>query len=196
MELYNPTFYDIINNGTIEAKIKLAEMNNIQLNEIVRIANDAIYINRFTDLQYTKIDEYIEFKPKSISSVVLFISNNVSIYYNRDNITGQIDIDVKGLGKNAILHQEYFSSFIATVITLLENSPIEDCIKFIEEFYSDYINRKLPIGFYREFNSGSMFSINHSGYYMSSVESVDILDINYNLNIIRNIWGIILIRIK
>ena len=196
MILNNNSLYDIISNGTEYAKIRLAELNNINANEIVRVANDALYINRFTDLLYTKIDEYIEFKPKSISSVVLFVSNSVSVYYNRNNITGEINIDIKGLGDKAELHSNYFSSFIATVITLLEYSSLNDTIEFIKNFYNDYINKKLDIGFYREFNSNSMYSIAHSGYYISHVDSLDIVDIKYNMNIIRNIWSIVLQRIK
>lgn len=196
MEIYNPKLYEIIDNGTVEAKLKLAELNNIQINEIVRIANDAIYVNRFTDLPYTKLDNFVEFKMKSICSVVLFITNNISIYYNRDNSNGQISLDIKGLGNNAILHQNHFSSFLATVITLLEYSSIEDCTKFITEFYNDYINKRLDINFYREFNPESMFSIKNSGYYLSQVDSLDLVDIKFNMNIIREIWGIILERVK
>ena len=195
MEIEHPEFVDIISNGTKEARIRFGELNNIKLPEIVRIAKDAIYINRFTDLPYTQIDKYILFRQKSISSVVLQITDTVTIYYYRDINT--MNVDVKGISdQNMALHQNYMLSFIATVINMIENAPLEDAVNFIREFYINYVNKKLDIGFYREFNSYSLYSVSNSGYYVSNIDNMDLIDIKYNMNIIRYLWQIVLSKMN
>ena len=60
-------------------KLKFAEANNIDENRIVRVANDAIYLNTPVDLKYTIFDNIVEFKKKSIYDVAIKI-NNVIIF--------------------------------------------------------------------------------------------------------------------
>ena len=48
--------YNIIQKGIKEAKCQLFEANNIKEYEVVRIANDAVYVNRSGGLQYTIFD--------------------------------------------------------------------------------------------------------------------------------------------
>ena len=66
--------YSIIQKGIKEAKCLLFEANNIKEYEVVRIANDAVYVNRVNGLKYITFDG-IEFVPKSISTNYLRLYN-------------------------------------------------------------------------------------------------------------------------
>ena len=54
--------YNTIKDGIIEAKKRLFETNRLQDDEIIRIANDAVYVNRLNPLQYTSFNVLISFK--------------------------------------------------------------------------------------------------------------------------------------
>lgn len=184
-------YYNIIKQGIIDAKKKLLLSNNININSIIRIANDAVYINSSSDLQFTVFDN-IEFKKKSISSCMIKLDKLLIFFLYNEN---GINLDIKGINENnQLLHSEYMLSFIAETIYILERVSVEDALKFITNFYEDYINLKLPVGYYRELNSDSMFNFKNCNFYLSTVNEKDInlLDINYNLYIIRELWNIVL----
>ena len=109
--------------------------------------------------------------------------------------TDDMFLDIKGINENnQYLHSEFILSFIAETIYILERVSVEDALKYITNFYEDYINLKLPVGFYRELNSNSMFNFKHCNFYLSNVKEEDknLLDINYNLYLIRELWNIVL----
>ena len=68
----------------------------------------------------------------------------------------------------------------------------------IQYFSELYINRKLNIGYYRTFDSNSKFDIIGDGNYAWSVPSISNperiidLDIRYNYEIIRDIYGVLI----
>lgn len=184
------SYYTTIKKGITDAKLLLFEKNDIKAYEIVRVANDAVYINRAYPLKYHIFDDIV-FNMKSVSSVMLKIQNIIFQYNNKNGI---IDIDVKGLGDNMILHQNYMISFIATVIQYVEQASIQDAINFISNFYQKYVKKELDIGFYRELNSASSYRTKSIGYGLSSVTNLNNIDINYNASIIRELWQIILMK--
>lgn len=186
----NPAIFKAISNGIENYKLKFAEANNIDENKIVRIANDAIYLNTPIDLNYTVFDNIVEFKKKSVYDVAMKL-NYVIIF---SAFHGDImDIDVKGIGKNAQLHQDYMISVIGSVIHMIERSDISEAFNYISEFSVHYLNRELDIGYYREFNASSKFKIANSPFYISNCDEVylDKIDINYNYVIIRELWSIV-----
>lgn len=186
----NPNIFKAISSGIEKYKLKFAEANNIDENRIVRVANDAIYLNTPVDLKYTIFDNIVEFKKKSIYDVAIKI-NNVIIFsaFQGENM----DIDVKGIGNNSQLHQNYMISVIGSVIHMIERSDISEAFKYISEFSVHYLNRELDIGYYREFNAESKFKIINSPFYISNCDEcyIDKIDINYNYAIIRVLWSIV-----
>lgn len=182
-------FYDIIQYGIIEAKKKLFELNNLDLSSVVRIANDAVYINSSIDLAFTEFDNII-FKKKSLSSSFLKL-DKLLFFFSYNN--GDLNIDIKGINPEILkLHQEYMITFIANLIYTIERVNINDALIMITNFYEEYINMKLDIGFYRELNSSSMFKYKYGGFYISNIDTLDNIDINYNLYLLRELWSIVL----
>lgn len=190
-------YYDVTSEGISKYKVLLGSHNSIQIQEIVRVANDAVYINRSKDLVYTKFDDYIEFKQKTIFNVSLVLLGKIIIFC-KFNTDGTLDIDVKGLGKNQYYHQDYMLTTIATVIHLAERSSLEDALNFLSRFIDDYIHLNLDVGYYREFDDQSFFRLKYYdkninfGILNSMSLNPDDLDINRNLLVLRDLWSIIL----
>lgn len=189
----DPAVYEIIANGIKAAKAELMQRNNINPNSIVRVANDAVYINSSVDLTITEFNGVL-FRPKSINSCLLQLGKLLIFC----NCTNGIDIDIKGLSKNAqLLHVDYMLSFIGNIIFLIERVSVEEALKEVTNFYQDYINLKLPVGYYRELNSYSCFRISmksflNNDYLVSNIDNIKDINIDYNLYIIRELWSIIL----
>ena len=183
------SYYDIIKDGICEAKKLLFENNNIDINSVVRIANDAVYINSSTDLKYTQFDEVV-FKKKSVCSSMLKLDKLlIFFWYNDDGL----NIDIKGINKvSQQLHSEYLLSIIANSIYMMERVSVVDALKFVGDFYEDYINLRLPIEYYRELNSESLYRLKDSNFCLMSIDNINSIDINFNLYLIRELWSIIL----
>ena len=184
------SYYTTIQEGIKNAKKMLFTSNNVDSASIVRIANDAVYINGSVDLQYRKFDD-VEFKIKSISNVMVNLSNNIIIFvwYNDDGL----NIDVKGLKPEIQeLHNEYILSVIASTIDLVERSSISDALSYLSKFIDDYLNLRLDKYFYRELNPSSHFHYKYSNFYFDNIEDINDIDINYNLIILRELWGILI----
>ena len=183
------TLYRILSDGILEFRDKFIEYNNIKEEEIMRIANDAIYVNRYDTLKYTKFDN-VEFVPKNEYSNMTRLLDLIIFSKYIDN---NIDIDVKGLGKNAKLHQQYMLSIIANTIYLYQRVSLQDAIKYLSNMYEQYVRRQLPIGFYRQLNS-------YSGYLVLpynmiildvNINDINMVDIRYNLSYLRELHNIL-----
>ena len=187
------SYYDTIQKGIKESKLLLVEKNHIKPEQIIRVANDAVYINSSVDLRYTEFDG-VKFKQKSKSSVYLNLSNIYIFYSVLDN--DNIDIDVKNIGKDKLIYHEKFIEFLANAIYICERVSVQDCLNFISDFYKDYISLKLDKEYYREFNSYSLYKLKYSDYYLSNISNINDMDINFNLYLIRELWSIILSKYK
>lgn len=194
MSKQDPTINTIYINGIKEHKLLFAEANNIQLKEVIRIAKDAVYINRPGILQ-NRFFGNVEFKIASITDVFMILENKVYILFKKEP-DGSLNIDVKGLGESKALHADGMLSFIASLINIVENAGVEEGLKMISDFYVNYINKNLPIQFYRHFDSRSEFLVNAKG--LGSVfvpvakqEDLYLLNIDYNAKVIRDIWSVI-----
>ena len=189
----NPKIYDIIKEKILESRNYFLESNNIDPNNIIRIANDAVYINTHVDLQYTKYGNTIEYRQKSISNI--YINLNKILFFIGFLPDGNISVDVKGLGKKSKLHEQYIISFIAYTITILERSGIVEAINYFNDITQQYLALQLPVGYYRELNEDSGYRVkNYNRYILSEIGEQDkyILDIGYNYNIIRELWSILI----
>lgn len=192
--------YNYIQKGIKSAKLALAKANNIEVDSICRIANDAVYINSVSNLQRTKFGQYIEFKQKSEFNIMVTILNVIIFCKFMNN--GDIDIDVKGIGDNVSLHQEYMINAIASTIVILERSGVIEAINCLSRLCEQYVSLQLPVGYYRTFNSDSVYVTRYNNtYYLYDTgfgikdctqNDVQSLDINYNYSILRELWSILI----
>jgi hypothetical protein len=82
-----------------------------------------------------------------------------------------------------------------STITLLERSSINDAIGYLSDICEQYLKRELPVGYYREFNSASLYKVSlydvSYGLYNASDLDKASIDINYNYTILRELWSIL-----
>jgi hypothetical protein len=116
----------------------------------------------------------------------LFFCNTLGEWY---------DIDVKGISDEQLpLHSE-FLTFIAEISNDYLNGGRDVAVRNFNGFFQDFVQRKLPIDFYREFRAGGGFRINcgSCSYVLQTppIDESDVnkLDINYNLNVLRTLYA-------
>lgn len=178
--------YNIIQKGIKEAKCQLFEANNIKEYEVVRIANDAVYVNRSGGLQYTIFDG-IEFVPKSTSTCYLKLYN---ILFFIDFGTN-INVIIKGLGENYEIHQPIIS-IIVNIINELQYAGIKDAMKSLNSFIDDYLNRRLGVEYYRELTPEALYRVTGGEFFLSTLDTLlPDIDINYNLYILRELTSVL-----
>lgn len=158
MERVDPTITKIKQEGIRHYKKMFFESNNIEDSDILSIKNDAIFlINKIPTI--TKFGDYIEFKFKN-EYTSYYNLNNIELYYYYHRMTNIEKLDVKGINDtNLALHDGYFLEFLLTIFQTAQIEPIDQVIQFGNKFYEEYINMKLDVNFYRNFDTECMFKI-------------------------------------
>lgn len=190
------TIYKDIQKVICHAKYEFMNQNSIEPNQILRISNDSLYIqtpiNNYDNIVIIN-DIPIEFVMKNhfmnymkLTPHLLFFCNTSDNYWN---------IDIKGIKQaKQYLHQEFISA-LCDIIDARNNGGKEIAISEFNKIYNDYITYNLPIGYYRELNSDSLFKIKgQNGFYISGSDSlkVDQVDYSYNLMILRAVYSYLL----
>ena len=187
----NPEIYNYIKNGIHKAKELFFKINNIKDNEVVSIKNDAIFLTGSRSIQCNINNSFI-FIPKNTYTFYMKTIYNMEIYYSYNQISNSESIDVKGI-KNSKLeyHRNYMINFICTILYMIQTCTIEDTLKYYNNFYNDFITLKLPVEYYREFNSISKFKIND--YLVDNIQedAKKYLNINNNITLLRDIFSIL-----
>ena len=195
MEKENKELVKIIQNGIIEAKLALFEYNQIQNNEVVRIANDSVYINRPILLKQNVVPilsgYQINFALKNIFTSMIRLGK-VLVFMN--STPNGYNVDIKGISKEKHQYHQMFLSFICNIMEMIERSTKEDVLRYYHDFYNAYINLDLSINYYREFKSTSCYRIKGGsiGAELLDESYKNKLDIEYNLYILRELYKIIM----
>ena len=178
--------YTTIQKGIKEAKVNLFDANSIQEYEVVRIANDAVYINRIGNLKHTKFDN-IEFVPKSISNCFVRLKS-ILFFINFGN---NINVDIKGLGEDYSIH-EPFISIIVNIINELQYAGVKQAMKSLEYFIDDYVNKRLDVSYYRELTPGGNYRVIGGEFFINNLPQLtNDIDIEYNFYILRELSSIL-----
>lgn len=189
--------YDTIKNGIIEAKRQLFLHNKLSDDSIIRIANDAVYVQSIGPLQYT--DFIIGKNNHPVSFIYkgnyrsMIILNKILVLYNIDQ-TGNFVVDIKGINDEKIHFHEKMLEFICEMIFLMESGDKNTTLYRFNSFYESYIKRDLELDYYREFNEYSCFRIKNSrvGTLFLDPKYKNYLDISYNISILRQLYSYIL----
>ena len=174
------------------AKFQLLSKNSIPVQEVVRIANDAIYILSDNVYSHTTIDDdgILYFATKNKFTSMLTICKNLLIFANTAN--NGLVLDVKGINDELLFLHEPMLGFIGELIIKIESNNTKEIISYFKDFYSRYMNRKLDLSYYRELNSDSMYRHSSGLYLTSTATDIDSIDIGFNAYILRDIWNTIL----
>lgn len=195
---YTEGLSDKLSNGIALYRKKLFEANDLTEMDILSIKNDAIFVMDKV-LKYTDFDN-IHFVLKNTYSTYMGLDvkgdrcvGKLELYFKSNMVDGTVTLDIKGISDNKLpLHQDYMLNVIADVLFTIETGNMKDAINYMKELYSLYIEKKLSIGYYRNFNSTSDYIITagESAYSVFNPTSnmIDAIDISYNLNLLRELY--------
>lgn len=187
---------DALKSGIIEAKKYFFEANGIEDRDVLSIKNDAVFlinkrpqITKFGLINFMEKNKYTSF----------FKLGNMEYYYYYNNITKDEYIDIKGISDESLkLHEQYMLQLIKDIFYSIQINGPEISMRMLKDAYMEYIQLKLPVGFYRNFNSDSMYhfkfqSPTGTGYIFDNINEnqKNIIDISYNLIIFAELQRII-----
>ena len=159
------------------------DANDIEEHEVLSIKKDAIYI--ISKIANNTKFGNIEFVLKNVYTSYYRL-DNLELYYYLNNIEGVEILDVKGINNNKLhLHKDHFLDFINATLYEIQSGSIEDVLHMVQNFYNRYINLELDVGYYRSFNSDSLYYIKSKGYTMYKINNITIEDlpsINISVN--------------
>lgn len=192
---------EILMNGFIECRKMFLTENGLTELDILSIKKDAIFIiNKIPKV--TKFGN-IEFMQKNVyTSYMSFFNKKLELYYSSSKVTGNgiEKIDVKGISEQKlIMHKDFMLDFLYYIFDMIENDSLENAIEGFRRFYNQYINKELNIGYYRNLNPESAFTINYKSPFNQFIKyeieqsylaykEFDSINISYNMNLLRIIF--------
>ena len=182
--------------GILKARELLISTNQIEEHQILRAATDSLFVNRPLPLEHTVFDlnnngRTVEYALKNIYDIYLLFSNNEIILIK--NLPDNFDVYVIGINNNKIPLHNTFLSAIAQ-IAYIRSYNIEAALDEFDKLYEDYVNLRCSVNMYREFNNSGIFRFKNLTRYQiyptNLPEDFDksLLDINYNLQILRELY--------
>ena len=188
----NQTVVRVLKDGIIEAKKVFFEANDIQDRDVLSIKNDAVFLIN----KKPKVTKFglIEFMPKGLYTS-FFKFRGMEIYYYYNNMSKMEYIEVKGISEeNLAKHEGYFLQLLKDVFYSIQINGPEVTLRMIKDFYMQYINKQLPIEYYRKFDVTSNYhyicnTIINTGFEAEYVSenNKDLIDITYNLDILMQL---------
>lgn len=191
----DPNMALALKQGLVEFKKKFFEANAIEDYEVLSVKSDAIFlINKIPKV--TRFDNVVFAEKKTYTSY--YRLGRIECYYFYEYFSQKEYMDIKGMSEEKqALHEHYFIDFLKCLFNSAQLDPLTETISLLREFQSDYINLKLEMPYYREFNAGSTYSIKPPPN-SSRVFKVDFfdpaylnyIDIHYNESLLRNLHKI------
>ena len=198
---------EILSNGIAEARRRFFEALHLEDNDIINIRKDSIFFidreSRFirdgvVDIPFDKSP--IRFRQKGYYTSYYRLKKRLIAMYNNGRIPPE-RLSIAGISdNNLLLHEQYFSDFLKALFQTAEFRGTEEAINLLKIFYMNYINLRLDVGYYREYNSFSKFRVRQYSPYPVQDFMLDNvpdefkirgdIDISYNEDILRTLMKI------
>ena len=172
----NHEFSKKLMDGFKEARRLFFDANNLEIFDIVSIKKDAIFLNKIC--KDTQVGKFILFRQKNTYTSYIQLGSRIELYYN------PYELEVKGISDDVCeKHKDYMLSFINTFFNLMETTKPEVVLTYLNKFISEYKRKELLVGYYRRFDTESLFIESTTGYLFGDYLEADKdqLDISYNL---------------
>ena len=166
---------------------------------VIRIANDAVF---FTNPLTTLPEEYvvmyndrpITFVRKNIYTS-FFTFEKLLIFLN--TYSEDFIVDVIGINNDLLPLHEKFLSIICETVQVKELGDTKTALRIFNDYYNKFINRQLPVEYYREFNDISQYRIDTAfgSFYLDRLpgkEEFSSISIDTNLFILRTLYSYLL----
>jgi hypothetical protein len=190
MYLQDKDFAKAVEGGIAKAVKDFCELNEIQRSDIVSIKRDAVYCT--SQCSEMNVGEHLEFREVGVFSSFVK-APGVEFYYS----SWDSSIQVKGISpEKLVLHENYMLNSVKSLIALAEQDDSSLVLKAARKLRLSYIRAELEIGFYREFNAGSLFRMERklAGHEMVTNLEVPLeeIDHRYNLYFMTELFGALL----
>ena len=159
---------------------EILEINSIDITRLLSIKRDAVFVTGPPPSSLVLRDGT---KFRSKGSYTSFVKlGGIEVYA----VPKRGMADLKGVPpEKRHLHQQFVTRMVLDVLGLLERGSRVEAAHTLQLFRRDYAARKLPLGFYREFNSASSYAVSAGGrvFQLEGEDgiAVDALEIAYNL---------------
>lgn len=159
-----------------DARELFIKTNKMDDNDIISIKKDAFFVKKRCSVNKF-FNDLVDFRLKNKYTSYIRLPK-LEIYYNPERI------DIKGISDETLpMHVDGMLEFIRKVFLRAETSDIKDVILYIVGFVDKYKRKELPLDYYREFNSRSLFSrTDTDDYYENYIYDLEDLDISYNFH--------------
>lgn len=194
----NNELSDILKQGIEDARCSLFQILSLDQTNVLAIKNDAVFVikNGIVDYPDTiQISPHIAFKHKGeYRSFYRF--KHKQLFYTINPIMNTEGMSIKGLGDYAInLHSNYLISWFMYVFRIAIISGSKAALAECDRFMKLYINRELPIEYYRRFDSAAMYDFRvefspwsqFSADFLTEGMAEKSISIDYNLDIISSL---------
>ena len=190
MQIDNGNFTRSLMNAFKEARIAFCEQNGLENEDILSIKKDAIFVIK-KQCSNLKVGKNVEFSMKNRYSSYCYL-NKIEFYYS----VWKNEFDIKG----AVDKEHPLLKHICSIIKLNENVNNKELIfKNLQKLRSDYLQRKLPIEFYKEINPNNGYRLleRYTKYvlYLDSIDGELLKDIDISYNYINFIIPLITILV-
>lgn len=191
LQLQDKKYTKALQDGISKARDIFIKNNDIQLSNIIRISNDAIYTIDI-DADYTKISPHVEFiKKNAYTSYMKIIFNTYvksytyEFFYGYDAINKKEWYKVLGI-KDTVKYDDNFVQLILLIFNTLETEGFNEGLRACLDVIKAYEHYEYPVNFYRPFDSRGKYLYN--GYYIDELNTInqseDNINFNHNLNIL------------
>lgn len=181
----------ILSNGFKKFRKIFFESNNIDPNRVLYIDKDAITLVDFP-ITNTKFDNIIFANKVNYTSFYHIPMNGSDFLYYSDNKIENYRF--KYMDENVPLnHINGMLDILLSIAYAGQHEQIPEVLNMIKSIYIDYINLKLPIIYYKSFNSASKYRYKDSmlsDFMLSNINNFDNIDISFNASIISHFYKI------
>jgi hypothetical protein len=174
----NRNLSSVLMDGFTEARRLFFEANDVDENKVLSIKKDALFLVNYPAI-HTTIDGF-EFQLKNNYSSY-YLLNGKEFYFKGKSQ----ELDVKGIGDDVIdEHREYFVKDLINIFTLAEKGNTDYLIKYLRRYRDNYLNRRLALPTYREFNMENAYRTDYDSslgsIYLESINQGSAINIGYN----------------
>jgi hypothetical protein len=195
----NPKIEEGYQQGIVMARQLFFDINNIEQENVLYIDNDSITtIHSWNDKRagYIRgqINPYLNFRVKN-RYTSLYRINEIDFLYYSDGKEEKYRL--KGINQSRMeeFHKGYFLDLLLAIAYSAQSYGILDTLNMIKQSYLKYVNRELPVQYYREFNCGNKYKIASTPYhiYYNDISAdINTVDIYHNSSIIRLFYKILM----
>lgn len=155
LERGNRSLRQGMSNGFKQYRLWFGEANGLKDEDILSIKKDAIFVKKFCD--NTEYGDYVKFAQKHVYYAFMQFTSNAGKF---EFYLGSDSFDVKGLhDNNVVLHENGMIPVIKRVMSLLSQYDELGAKRYVVRVMNDYKKYKVPVEYYREFNSVSGYRL-------------------------------------